>query len=236
MRSRLARRPALAAALICLALSAIMVGPGLLPGRALSSADIWWFTTPWKAQPPAGLERAANPDLQDAAQQFQPLRTEVKRQLPGAPLWNPWIAGGRPLLADAQSAVFTPFSLPAYLMPLQQSLAWTALLLLWAASFGMYGLARSLGLRFAGALMAGLVYGLNLWIVSHLSYPHDGVWALLPWMLWATDRLVRRPDAGSVAFLAGAVGIQFLGGHPESSFHVLLGTVLFFALRMGLAR
>jgi hypothetical protein len=230
------RRPTLAAALIALALSAVMVGPGLIPGRVLSSADIWWFWTPWTADRPAGLEQPANRDLEDAAQQFQPLREEVRRQLPGAPLWNPWIEGGRPLLADAQSAVFSPFNIPAWILPLQQSLAWTALLILWAATFGMYLLARALGMRFAGALMAGIVYGLNLWLVSHLSYPHAAVWAILPWLLWATERLVRRPDAGSVALVAGFVCLQYFGGHPETSFHVLLGTVAFFALRVVLAR
>ena len=39
-----ARRPTLVAALISLALAAVMVGPGLVPGRVLSSADIWWFS------------------------------------------------------------------------------------------------------------------------------------------------------------------------------------------------
>jgi Bacterial membrane protein YfhO len=234
--TRLRRHPTLAAALISLVLAAIMVGPALVPGRVLSSADIWWFWTPWAADPPAGLTEPANADLQDAAQQFQPLREEVRRQLPEAPLWNPWISGGRPLLADAQSAVFSPFNLPAWVLPLQNSLAWTALLVLWAATFGMYLLARALGMGFAGALMAGIVYGLNLWLVSHLSYPHSAAWALLPWLLWATERLVRRPDARSVAVLAVLVALQYFGGHPETSFHVLLGTVAFFALRVALAR
>lgn len=170
----LARHPNLTAALISLALAAIMVGPGLLPGRVLSSSDIWWPTTPWAAAPPSGFERPANPDLQDAARAFHPLREEVKRQLPGVPLWDPWIVSGRPLLADGQSAVFSVFTLPAYVMPLQESLAWTALFTLWAASFGMYLLARALGMRFAGALMAGVVYGLNLWLVAWVSYPHSG--------------------------------------------------------------
>jgi hypothetical protein len=233
---RLARHPNLAAALISLALAAIMVGPGLVPGRVLSSSDIWWPTTPWAADLPSGFERPANPDLQDAARAFHPLREEVKRQLPHMPLWNPWIVSGRPLLADGQSAVFSPFTLPAYVMPLQESLAWTALLTLWAATFGMYLLARALGMRFAGALMAGVVYGLNLWLVAWVSYPHSGVWALLPWVLWAIERLVRRPDANAVAGLGAAVGAQFLAGHPESSFHVMLAGLAYFALRLGLMR
>jgi hypothetical protein len=230
------RRPTLVAALVSLALAAVMVGPGLLPGRALSSSDMWWFSPPWSTERPANLTQPANADLEDAAQQFQPLREEVKRQLPSAPLWNPWIAGGRPLLADAQSAVFSPFTLPAYVMPLQKSLAWTALLTLWTAIFGMFLLGRALGMRFAGALMAGIVYGLNLWLVSHLSYPHSGVWALLPWLLLATERLVRRPTATSVALLAVPVGLQYFAGHPETSFQVLLATVAFFALRTVQAR
>ena len=205
--SVIARRPTLVAALISLALAAAMVGPGLVPGRVLSSADIWWFSVPWAAERPADLARQANGDLADAARAFQPLRAEVKRQLPGAPLWDPWITSGRPLLADGQSAVFSPFNLPAWVMPLQDSLAWTALLILWAATFGMYLLARALGMSFAGGLMAGIVYGLNLWVVAHVSYPHDAVWALLPWVLWATERLVRRPDPGSVGPARAAGGV-----------------------------
>ena len=159
---------------------------------------------------PAGERR---PRRRRAA--FQPLREEVKRQLPGAPLWDPWITSGRPLLADGQSAVFSPFNLPAWVMPLQDSLAWTALLILWAATFGMYLLARALGMSFAGGLMAGIVYGLNLWVVAHVSYPHDAVWALLPWVLWATERLVRRPDPGSVGLLALAGGVAVVRRPPR---------------------
>ena len=73
----IARRPTLVAAIDSLALSAAMVGPGLVPGRVLSSADIWWFSAPWAAERPADLTRPANADLEDAARAFQPLRAEV---------------------------------------------------------------------------------------------------------------------------------------------------------------
>ena len=45
------------------------------------------------------------------------------------------------------------------------------------------------------------------------------MWALLPWLLLAVDRVVRAPHPGSVALLALVVALQFFGGHPESSFH-----------------
>ena len=106
---------------------------------------------------------------------------------------------------------------------------------MWTAGFGMYLLGRHLGLRLGGALMAGLVYGLNLWLVSWLSYPHAGVGRSCPWLLWLTSRLVSHRDATSVALAAAAIGLQFLAGHPESSFHLLLAAAAFFVLRLGLA-
>jgi hypothetical protein len=44
------RRPTLAAALICLAMSLVFVGQGLLPGRTLSNSDSFWFKAPWGAE------------------------------------------------------------------------------------------------------------------------------------------------------------------------------------------
>ena len=118
-------------------------------------------------------------------------------------------------------------------MPLQRSLAWTALLTLWAAIFGMYLLGRALGMRFAGALMAGIVYGLNLWLVSHLSYPHSAVWALLPWLLLG-DRAARaapRRRRRSPLLARRGRRCSTSPGTPRRASTSLLATVAFFALR-----
>ena len=57
------------------------------------------------------------------------------------------------------------------------------------------------------------------------------MWAWLPWLLLATDAVVRRPDGLSFAGLATAAGLVWLAGHPESSFHAFVAAVAFFALR-----
>src|SRR5207248_5294847 len=137
----------------------------------------------------------SNVELADAPTQLQVFWRQVKADLPHVPLWNPYIMGGRPFLANAQSAIFSPYSVPAYVMPYFDSLAWTAVLKLFVAALGMFLLARALSMRFAGALLAGVVYGFNLWMVQWVVYPHASVWSLIPWMLLATDRLVRRADA-----------------------------------------
>ena len=222
----------LGAALLLAALALAFVSPALLPGKVLSNSDALWFQAPWAASRPAELQRPANPELGDAPQQMQPFLRAVKRSFPDVPLWNPWITTGRPFLADAQSAPFSPFNLPALFMDTFKALALIAALKLWAAAFGAFLLGRALGMRRPGALLCGVVYGFNLWLVTWVSYPHAGVWALIPWALVATEGVLRRPWARSAAWLALVIGVQFLAGHPESSFHLLLAVALFALLRL----
>ena len=198
----------------------------------LSNSDMLWFQAPWAASKPASLERAANPELGDAPQQMQPFLREVKRNLPDIPLWNPWITTGRPLHADAQSAIFSPFNWIAYVMDEWRALALIAALKLWVAAFGVFLLARALSMRWPGAGLAGIVYGFSLWMVTWISYPHASVWALVPWALLAAEGVMRRPDPRRAALLALVIGLQFLCGHPESSFHLIVAVVVWCALRL----
>jgi hypothetical protein len=226
------RRPTLGAALICLALSLVFVGQGLLPGRTLSNSDSFWFKAPWGYAKPASLQRPSNPEFDDAPAVLHPFARFTKAQLPDVPLWNPRIMTGRPFEADAQSAIFSPFSVPAYVLPFFTALGWIAVLKLWVASFGMFLLGRALGMRFAGAMLAAISYGFCLWEVTWLSYPHASVWALIPLLLVATDRAIRRPDARGAWPLAALTSAQLLAGHPESSFHAEVAAVVFGALRV----
>lgn len=232
MRARLAARPTVTAAAIFAVLAVLFVGQGLLPGRTLSNSDAFWFTAPWVAQKPSSLTRPSNIEFEDAPAVLQPFVRYTIASLPHIPLWNPHIMTGRPFEANAQAAIFSPFNLPAYILPFFTALGWIAALKLWVAGFGMYLLGRRLGMRFGGAMVAGVVYGFNLWEVTWLSYPHSSVWALIPWMMVAAERAIRRPDVRGAAPLAVVVALQFLCGHPESSFHAVVATTIFFAIRM----
>jgi Bacterial membrane protein YfhO len=210
--------------------------PALVPGKTLSNSDFLWFEPPWAGVRPHGLGLPSNSELGDAPGQLQPFLRYASNRLPELPLWNPHIAGGRPFLANGQSAVFSPYNLPAYVLPFWTALGWIAVLKLWLAGFGMFLLGRALGMRFGGALLTGIVYAFSLWMVTWLSYPHMSVWTWIPWMLLLTDQLVRRPDLLSGAGLSAVVAVQFLGGHPESSFHAVLTMVAFFLMRLAQAR
>jgi Bacterial membrane protein YfhO len=229
--------PALVVAALYAALALVMVGGGLLPGHTLSGSDVLWHTTPWAATSPQGVAtRGSNYELYDSVTQFQPFLSYTHSVLPHAPLWNPYLMSGRPFLANQISAVFSPFSLPAYVLPFWHALALIAALKLFTAAFGMYLLARFLGARLAGAALAGLIYGFSLAMITWVPWPQSSVWALIPWLLLATAHVVRRPGPTSTAALALIVGLQFSAGHPESSFDALSVTVLFFLLRLLVVR
>lgn len=237
LAARVRARPVRSAALLYAVLSLAMVSPGLAPGRTLSSSDYLWTAAPWLAERPPGVRPGgANVELADSVSNFQPSLRYTRDALPDIPLWNPHIMAGRPFLADAQSAVFSPFSVPAYVLPFWLSLGVIGALKLFVAAFGTFLLGRALGMHDAGALLAGLCFGLSLDMVEWLAWPLPSVWAFLPWLLLLADRVARAPSPLPAAGLAGVTALQFVGGHPESSFHVLFATCAFFLLRLVLVR
>jgi hypothetical protein len=231
------RRPVATAAGVYLLLSLVLFAPGLAPGRTLSASDLLWSATPWAASRPAAVPPlGSNFEQADAVTQFQPPLQAVKAALPDIPLWDPGTLSGRPLVADPQSQIFSPFSVPAYVLPFWKSLAVTAMLKIFVAAFGAFLLGRALRMRFAGALLTGLVFGFSLWAVSWVSWTLGSVWVLLPWVCLLSELCVRRPGPLPVAGLAAAVGLQFLGGHPSSSFQVLVVVALAWTARALVAR
>jgi hypothetical protein len=139
---------------------------------------------------------------------------------------------GRPFLANSQSGVFSPFTAPAYAMPVSDAFAWAAALKLFIAAFGAYLLGRALRLRVGASLVAGLVYAFGLFFVAWLAWPLSSVWAWMPWLFALAEVAIRRPGPLPGAGLAVVTALQFFGGHPESSFHVLFATAAFFVLRL----
>ena len=231
--ARRLNRPALAAAAVYALLSILMVGQGLLPGWTLAPSDSLWSATPWTASRPSDVPPlGSNFELADASEVFIPFARWTRERVPDVPLWNPHIMAGRPFVGNMQSAVFSPFSLPGYLLPFWDSLAVAAMLKLFAAAFGAYSLGRLLGMRFGGALAAGLVYAFGTFFVVWLAWPLSSIFALVPWLLALAELLVRRPGPLPAAGLAALVALQFLGGHPESSFHAMFALVAFFAFRL----
>jgi len=225
--------PMVAAAVIYAFLSILMVGQGLLPGRTLSASDYLWNDPPWQSTRPASVVGiGANFELLDTAIVFQPFQQYTRDVLPDLPLWNPYISAGRPFLGNNQSAIFSPFSVPLWVIPYWTALAVVAALKLFVAALGGFALGRWLGMRFGGALLVGLVFPFGTFFILLLGWQQTAIWPVLPWLLLMADMVARRPEPLPAAGLAALVSLTILGGHAETTFHVAVVLICWFAFRL----
>jgi hypothetical protein len=205
----------------------------LIGGKVLSPADALLVSASFR-DGSGGDYEPANRLLMDPVLQFQPwLEFNVRMVRSGRlPLWNGNAGCGTPHLANGQSAVFDPFHLFAYLGDVPDAYARIAAGRLWGAGLGMFMLARAWGLGLWGRWFAGLVYPFSGFLVVWLLFPVTAVAIWLPWLLLATDRVFRWPAPRAAGCIAVVVTLVILGGHIQTSAHVLLAAGIY-ALTIG---
>ena len=180
-RSRKVRAVPVAAAVFAVAVLAYL-WPVLVGGKVLSP----------------GTQNLVLSDVLDVLQPWLGFARESIRS-GHLPAWNPYTLTGTPFFANAQTAVLGPFNVPVWLLPFDYGLGVSAALKLWVAAMGAFFLVRSLGLGLWPGLVAGLAYGFLPFGILWLQYPHSSVWAFLPWMLWAGERIMREGRARDAA-------------------------------------
>ncbi|MGQ9714292.1 MAG: YfhO family protein [Anaerolineae bacterium] len=157
-------------------------------------------------------------------QQFYPWRSLVVEawRAGEVPLWNPWLGGGAPLLANHQSAALYPLTVLFFLFPVEHALGASALLHLSLAAVGMYGYARHLGRTRPASTLSALAFAFGGYIVARLHFPTMVcAMAWVPLALWAGDRLALRPSAWRAAALGCVLALQFLAGHVQLWYYTL---------------
>jgi hypothetical protein len=146
------------------------------------------------------------------------------------PLWNPYVALGRPFLADIETAVFYPPNL-AYVV-LDVSVAYAVVVAAHAALavWGMLQLGRYLRLeRWASWLLGALFVSSEALVarvqagLTHCSHAIT----YLPLLLFLTARVGDRVTGGRVLALAVALSLQLLCGHPQIAWLSWLGLGVF---------
>jgi len=213
-----------AAFLLLLALL-VFFWPAVFNGRVLLPVDLIFDLDPlWRPLAPEGYAGPSNSLLADQVYQFHPWKVFARRSIARGqlPLWNPHTDGGVPFVGNAQSALFSPFNLVSYLLPLYPSYVITAILRLLVAGVFTFLFAREIGMRPFGALLAMMTFTFSGPMVVWLGHPHSFVIVWLPAILFTTERALVQRDARYVAASGLLIAAQFLGGHPETSFHVIL--------------
>lgn len=178
-----------------------------------------------------------NPAMVDPATQYMPWLDWNRAELSDGrlPTWNPYNAGGSPHLANGQSAVLSPFSVPHYVLPVRWAPLVAAAMQLMVGGLLTYGLLRHLRRSFAAAVVGALAYAFCGSGVLWLHWPLSDAAALVPGTVWAASALVAadardardgrdpRRRRLAAAGLATAVAVGLLAGHVETTF---VGVVL----------
>lgn len=213
------------ASLLLAILLVIFFWPAVFAGQVLLPTDLIFQLDPlWQPLAPESFTFPGNRLLSDQVYQFYPWKLCVMELFADGqvPLWNPYINGGQPLLANAQTAIFSPFTLLSLFFPLYASFAVTALLCLFVAGISTFLLAQEIGIGKYGALAAMITFTFSGPLIVWPGHPHTQAIAWLPALLFLTERAFTRQSKLYVIATGVVVGAQFLAGHPETSFHVML--------------
>jgi hypothetical protein len=219
------RREIVEVALLLLLALMVFFWPAVFGGRVLLPTDLIFDLDPlWQPLIPDGYVHPANQALTDQVYQSFPWKVFTVRSLAQGhlPLWNPYINGGQSFIGNGQSAIFSPFNLLGYLFPLYSSYVVTAILRLFVAGIFTFLFAREIGLSKPGALLAMVTFTFSGPMITWLGYPLSAVIVWLPAMLLTTERMLTRRSRLYTIANGLTIGAQFLGGHPETSLHVML--------------
>ena len=211
-------------------LACLAVFHGFRPDHTLAPTDALKLVAPWAT--PDEDYVARNEQLLDQTVQFVPWTIYAKERLAAGqiPLWNPHAQLGAPFLGNGQSALFYPTTLLHLYLPETWSWTLSAAARLFLAGLGAWALAGHYGLRGAPRLLAGVAFMLCGFNVVWLNHPQMNVMPLLPWAVLLTEKLLLEVTLVRVIFAIVIFAVQFLGGHPATSLHLLLtcGLVMVF--------
>lgn len=222
--------------LLCLAAVALFVilwFPVLIGQRSLLGGDVLYEFLPWSAEP--GAHAPSNTIVDDPMLQMLPWQELVAQQVWSGrlPLWNPSVQSGAPLLANDQSAVFSPFTWFALLFPAAIGLSLAMLAKLLLAGLGMAVYLRTLKASGVASALGGIAYASSSFMVVWLAWPHAAVAAIMPWTFAFVEIYLRASRRWALASLAFVVGLQFLAGHAETSLHFGLALGMYVIVRWG---
>jgi hypothetical protein len=217
--------------IILILLPFLMFGRSLRPDRVFSAADILFLFYPWRALKPGAVPH--NSLLSDRTFVFEPWLIYASRAIRSGrfPLWNPHAYGGAPFLGNFQSALLFPFTAIAYVLPLHMALGMEAILKIGTAGLSMYWMLRVLALQPLAATAGALAFMFNGFIIAWLGWPVTNVAIWLPLLVGLTERLRQSGTLRYTGWLALVIGVQFLGGHPETSFFLVVMTTSYALFR-----
>ena len=210
--------------LVFLLVSIAFVSAGLFPGRITVAVDEAARGYPFRGV--VGEVLAKNALTNDVSKLFLPWMQTVREELSSGnlPLWNRYSFSGYPLLANGESAPFSPFFLLTLFVPLPKQIVAMAGLKLFVALLFTYMAARRLGATPAASMFAAFGYALATCNIVYLYYSAAATTLLLPFLHYACSSLAAKQTRVNVVLVVAAIWSILAAGHPESAFHAAIAT------------
>ncbi len=191
---------------------------------------------PWKSSSDVDILQSDQPPhnalLSDLVLQNYVWQNFIRESLNAKeiPLWNPYLFGGTPFLANAQHSMLYPFSILFHILPISKAYGWFIVSQYIIAGISMYLFCRSLKFDKWSCLTASTIYQISLFMIVSAVFPMivaGAAW--LPTILLSIDGLIyKRTILGKTSHIpwicigAIAIGLQILAGHPEVVAYSLL--------------
>ena len=193
----------------------ISLGLSLVGARTFLRSDTVLRWAPWNESQPIDLELTSIP-VADPVDSGFPAQELFYRQVADGDLawWNPYPAGGTPLASVPHQGLFDPLNLPFLLLPDRVAPAWVKLLELSVALGGAFLLLRNVGVSRSPSLVAGFIYAFSGFQTVWTNWPQSHVGAYLPWLLWASERLLRKRNMSSCFAISFVTCSMLLAGFP----------------------
>ncbi|HLG71631.1 MAG TPA: YfhO family protein [Chloroflexota bacterium] len=162
----------------------------------------------------------------DVLEYFFPYRTYARQAVDSwrLPLWNPDHFGGAPFLANIQNSLFYPPTALFYVLDFPTAYTWSVVLHSFLGALFAYLFARqSLRTERIPALIGALAFAFGGFLggqMGHLNQLSAAVW--LPALLLCWDKAVSGRRLGYVLLAALAVAMQFLAGHSQETYYMLV--------------
>ncbi|MFP4501888.1 MAG: YfhO family protein [Candidatus Hydrogenedentota bacterium] len=162
----------------------------LLGDEAPMALDSALYEAPWASARPVGSTHQGTPFELLQARRYFPWYAHLSHAVHGdaSLFWNSREACGMPFMALWQTRVFSPFSLPFYLVSFAGALALSFVLKMIVAGLAAFYTARRLAAAPALALLAGVTFQLSAPVFLWRAYPLADVIAWFPLLVLVADQ------------------------------------------------
>ena len=210
---------------IFFALCTLWQAQTLFTSRVDVPGNLAFHAYPWKAIDAPGAK--ANTGI--VFTQLAPWTRIARDELTSGslPLWNRHSAGGAPLLANQQTAIFHPFTLLGLPLSVGKAFTLSASLRLFTLLFFTFVLLRGFGLGDGPSLFGAVAYAFCTFHVVWLLFPLGLATMMLPVALTGARELVETNSRPAYVLLTLGLSFSVLGGHPESALWVWITTAVF---------